>query len=148
MRRLITALLTLAFLGQTSHPSWAQDWSFLGPLTQQTLDVRPGDSAPTLFSDHPDPATARFSLIFHYFDSRSGGNSFGLNVGLYRHDPEGWRFLTLLEIFGVEPRDAQFFPGRIVVTTTMPGPNDPRCCPTVPTRWDIDTRTFQITRTP
>lgn len=138
----VCVLLTWAAVTQAV----AQDWSFLAPLTAQTLDVRPGDSAPLLFSDHPDPGVAQHSVIFHYFDSRSGGNSFGLNVGLYRRDQVGWRYIQTLEIFGVDPRDGVFHGDRFEVVTLMLGPNEPRCCPTQQTRWVVDLRGGQVYR--
>ena len=145
---LATALAILAWTVLAIAPAAAQDWSFLGPLTAQTLDVQPGDGAPMLFADHPDPGVANYSLIFHYYENRDGGNATHLNVGLYRRDPEGWRFLGLVPVYGYEPRDATFHPGQIDITTTMQGPNAPRCCPSVATRWAVDTETLQVGRSP
>ena len=139
---LASAFLSLAF----AMPALAQDWSFIAPLTAQVLDVQPGDQPPMLFSDHPDPAVARHSVIFHYFDSRSGGNSFGLNVGLFRRMNEGWVFAQLLEIYGVTPRDGRFTEELFEVTTTTLGPNEPRCCPTQTTKWVVDLRNWQTYR--
>lgn len=143
MRPLLAAIL---LLGLAIGPARAQDWSFLTPLTMQALDVRPGDSAPILFSDHPDPGTARYSVIFHYYESRSGGNAIGLNVGLFRRETDGWLFVGPLKIFGIDPRDAQFIQGRVQIATTTQGPNEPRCCPTQVARWSIDVATLQVTR--
>ena len=138
----------LALLLSLATPAAAQDWSFLSPLTAQTLDVRPGDGAPILFANHPDPGVANSSLIFHYFENREGGNATMLNVGLFQRDAEGWRFLGLVPVYGQDPRDPLFTEGQVDITTTMPGPNDPRCCPSVPTRWAIDTRTLAVGRSP
>ena len=124
----------------------AQDWSFIASLVAQTLDVRPGDRAPLLFSDHPDPGTAQTARIFHYHDSRSGGNALGLNVGLFRREAGGWVFVSTLPIFGTSPRDARFSPGRIDIATMTLGPNDPRCCPTQVSVWTIDTRSGSVMR--
>ena len=141
-------LAVLIALVLATAPAIAQDWSFLGPLTAQTLDVRPGEDAPMLFSDHPDPGVANVSLIFHYYPNRDGGNAMHLNVGVFRRDPEGWRFLGLVPVYGYDPRDVTFGPGRIDLTTTMQGPNDPRCCPSQLTRWAVDTNTLQVGRSP
>lgn len=35
-------------------------------------------------------------------------------------------------IFGENPRDAVFEPGRVTFTTSVAGPDDPRCCPSTP----------------
>mgnify|MGYP000545433239 FL=1 len=72
-----------------------------------------------------DPGVANVSLIFHYYPNRDGGNAMHLNVGVFRRDPEGWRFLGLVPVYGYDPRDVTFGPGRIDLTTTMQGPNDP-----------------------
>ena len=143
MRQILAALL---MLGLAIGPVRAQDWSFLAPLTMQTLDVRPGDNAPRLFSDHPDPGTARYSVIFHYYENRAGGNAIGLNAGLFRRDTDGWRYAGPLKIFGFNPRDARFLPGRVEITTTTQGPNESRCCPTQVAKWSVDTTTLQVTR--
>lgn len=141
-RALAGAILALAF----GQPSAAQDWSFIAPLTAQVLDVRPGDGAPMLFSDHPDPAMARYSVIFHYFPSRGGGNSMSLNVGLFEHTAEGWQFARLLDVFGSDPREGQFSTDLFEVTTTTLGPGEPRCCPTQTTRWVVDLRSGETYR--
>ena len=141
--RLAAVLLALTLSG----PAVAQDWSFLGPLTQQTLDVRPGDGAPMLFSDDPDPSRAQTALIFHYFGNRDGGNAVHLNIGLYRQTADGWSYAgPVQELFGFDPREVRFEPGAIAVTTTMQGPDDPRCCPTKVTHWRVDPATRQVTR--
>ena len=141
----ILHVLAAVFLGLSS-PAAAQDWSFLSPLTASTLDVQPGDGAPILFADHPDPGVASLSLIFHYFGNRDGGNAVMLNVGLYRRYSDGWHFEGLVPVYGQDPRDPLFTAGQVDITTTMPGPNDPRCCPTVPTRWAIDVKTLAVGR--
>ena len=142
------ALRLAALLCALALPAAAQDWSFMANLVAQSLDIRAGDGPPILFSDHPDPGTANYSLIFHYYDNRDGGNATMLDVGLFRRDPEGWRFLAQVPVYGQEPRDANFHDWQVDITTTMPGPNDPRCCPTVPTRWAVDLRTYQVGRNP
>ncbi len=137
--------LLLAF-SLFSGPALAQDWSFISPLTAQVLDVRPGDSAPILFSDNPDPGVAETALVFHYFDNRGGGNALMLNVGLFKRKPDGWHFIGPVEVFGSNPREANFYPGQVRLKTTMPGPNDPRCCPTLTVDWVVDTDTLQVWR--
>ena len=64
-----------------------------------------------------------------------------LNVGLFRRGASGWSYAGPVEVFGWDPRDARFSPGRIELTTTTLGPGEPRCCPTAVTQWVIDTTT-------
>ncbi|MDO9449595.1 MAG: hypothetical protein Q7J21_03850 [Rugosibacter sp.] len=71
----------------------------------------------------------------------SGGNSEFLDVALFRN--EGGRVLyyrSIDNVFGGDPRDVVFEQGRITLTTTMPNPGDPRCCPTGSRNWAIDTK--------
>lgn len=71
----------------------------------------------------------------------SGGNSEFLEVALFRN--EGGRMVfyrSIDNIVGGNPRDVVFERGRITLTTTMPKPGDPRCCPTGSRNWAIDTK--------
>ncbi|MBF9035335.1 hypothetical protein HKCCE2091_13905 [Rhodobacterales bacterium HKCCE2091] len=137
-------LLVLALWA--AAPAAAQDWSFIDPLIARSLDVRAGDSGATLFPDHPDPAQATTAVGFHYFPNRSGGNSFSIAVGVFRRGDGGWTYAGPVEVFGTDPRDPAFAPGRFEITTTMLGPNEPRCCPTLAMRWIVDTGTLTATR--
>lgn len=70
----------------------------------------------------------------------SGGNSDFLQVVLFRG--ESGRLVhhrNVDDVFGSEPRNLVFTPGRITLTTTMPRPDDPRCCPSGAQDWVIDT---------
>ncbi|GMU45221.1 MAG: hypothetical protein AMXMBFR26_00030 [Porticoccaceae bacterium] len=70
----------------------------------------------------------------------SGGNSDFLQVALFRG--ESGRLVhhrNVDDVFGAEPRNVVFASGRITLTTTMPRPDDPRCCPTGSQDWVIDT---------
>ena len=87
------------------------------------------------------------ALGFHYFDSRTGGNSVQLNIGLYVRTDAGWNFAGPVQgLFGSEPRDASFPAGRIEITTVTLGPGDARCCPSEEARWSVDTATRAVTR--
>ncbi|MEM9127882.1 MAG: hypothetical protein AAGB28_18985 [Pseudomonadota bacterium] len=130
------------------EPVQAAPWAFLDTLLARTLDVRPGEGGATFFTDHNDPNVATVGLGIHDFANRSGGNSFDRNTGLYRRTASGWTHVMPLQIFGIQPRDPVFAPGRIEITTTTLGPNEPRCCPTQITTWTIDTNTGQVTRRP
>lgn len=70
----------------------------------------------------------------------SGGNSDFLDVALFRS--ENGRLVyyrSADDVFGADPRNIVFAPGRITLTSTMPRPDDPRCCPTGSQDWTIDT---------
>ena len=117
----------------------ASPWAFIDPLLAQVLDVRPGDTGPWLFPNHADPNTATRALAVHYPPNRMGGNSVGIAVGLFARTAEGWVHLSDVRVlFGLNPRDPVFHADRVELTTTTPGPTDPRCCPTVPVRWSVD----------
>ncbi|MER2508711.1 MAG: hypothetical protein ABTQ27_08120 [Amaricoccus sp.] len=49
-------------------------------------------------------------------------------------------------LFGTEPREARFLADRIELVTTMPRPDDPRCCPTGSAHWVIDRQTMDVTK--
>ncbi|MET0183162.1 MAG: hypothetical protein ABW199_09775, partial [Caulobacterales bacterium] len=74
-------------------------------------------------------------------DFDTGGSSWNHGVGLFRN--EGGRMVFMRtedEVYGMEPRDPHFETGKITLTTSMPGPNDPLCCPTQARAWVINTR--------
>ena len=71
----------------------------------------------------------------------SGGNSDFLHVALFRNDGGTMNFYrSINDVFGGDPRNVVFETGRITLTSTMPAPGDPRCCPTGSQDWEIDTR--------
>ncbi len=76
------------------------------------------------------------AFVYH----QSDGNSHSLMTWIWRERNGTYtlaRTVPIKEVFGQEPRNVKFSPGRITVTTTVPKPDDPRCCPT-------GTRTFSI----
>lgn len=78
-------------------------------------------------------------LAFIY--SETGGSAVDLTVALFRNQSgrmAHWRNDPTVR--GMEPRNVTFAPGEIRVTTTMPQPGDPRCCPTGRQTWTIRTR--------
>jgi len=63
----------------------------------------------------------------------TGGNSESLTTWVWRDTGSGYvlaKAPSLDEVYGIEPRNVRFSKGRIEVTTTVPKPGDPRCCPT------------------
>jgi hypothetical protein len=81
------------------------------------------------------------AVVFVYSDIEGAAGNFNLNVALFEGAGGKYRFVRYApEIYGTEPRDAKFSNGLVEITTTMPGPNDPRCCPTGSERFSISTR--------
>ena len=70
----------------------------------------------------------------------SGGNSAMLDVALFRNEGGRMVYYRSAEAYGDTPRNVVITNGRITLTSTMPRPGDPRCCPTGSQDWTIDTR--------
>jgi len=78
------------------------------------------------------------AIVFVY--TPSGGSGMNLDVVLFTGERGSYRFKKLVpNVFGERPRDAKFSMGVIELTTTMPKPGDPHCCPTGSKRWHIKT---------
>lgn len=78
------------------------------------------------------------ALAFGYFDM--GGSGAGLTIALFRNQNGTMTLVrTIDDVFGMEPRNVAIAPGRITLTTTMPQPGDPHCCPTGSQDWTIET---------
>lgn len=141
MRALIATFCLMLAL-----PVQAQDgWPDLDQLLFGTLTTSGRAEASFWLPDSGDPASATRALGIVY-EAFPGGNAVSIATGMYQRVPQGWQFLGLVEgLFGQSPRDAAFGPTHVELTTTMLGPGEPRCCPTLATRWRIDlaTRTAQ-----
>lgn len=97
--------------------------------------------------DNADPALARTALGVTYFSIPGGGNSVSIATGYFIFTDSGWNLAApVAGLFGHGPRDVVFLPDRIELTTTMPNPGDPRCCPTGEGRWSVDRNTGAATR--
>jgi hypothetical protein len=91
--------------------------------------------------ENPEPSPAE-ALAFVYAPIE-GGNALSLTVALYRLQGGEWLQAGVVrELFGADPREAEFREDAIAVTTTTPKPDDPRCCPTGETRWLVDRATL------
>ena len=145
MRAWLVACALLGLPGPlAAEPS---TWRFIDPLIQQNLGIAQGEAPATFFTDHPDPASATIGLAFHYYESRSGGNSVGLSVGAFARGETGWVFRGPVQgLFGFDPRDAVFTQNRIEITTTVLKDGEPRCCPTGTARWAFDIASGQVTQ--
>lgn len=79
-------------------------------------------------------------LVISYYHDRDGGNSESIDVSLYEGTAGGFRYLkTVPNVFGESPWSAKFSRGQVRVTLTTLGPNDARCCPSVPKEYVIAT---------
>jgi hypothetical protein len=79
------------------------------------------------------------ALAFASFEM--GGSGAGLSVALFRNEGGRMAFMRTDDtVFGSEPRNVRFATGRITLTTTMPKPGDPHCCPTGEQDWAINAR--------
>lgn len=75
-----------------------------------------------------------------WVDYDSGGSSANHLVALFRNTDGRMTHLRNDEtVYGSEPRNVAFATGRITLTTTMPRPGDPHCCPTGSEDWTINT---------
>lgn len=83
-----------------------------------------------IFGDLTGTGTAD-AIVFVYH--ASGGSGEMLTTWILR-EREGVyaisKDVSSEELFGFDPRNVQFFPGQVSVTTTVPQGNDPHCCPT------------------
>ena len=142
-------LFALALLALWAGPLRAQNgWPDLDQLLSATL--APGQYFEVSFwlPDSTDPAQAQQVIgVVYPVISGAAGNT-GIAVGHFvRVTGGGWRLGGVVrDLFGQNPRDARFAPGSVQITTTMLGPNEPRCCPTLPVRWQIDLSTLQAQR--
>lgn len=101
-----------------------------GDLVFDPIDIFYGD-----FSG--DGAADAMAWIYY----SSGGNSASLDVALFRNVGGRMTYVRSEDaVYGETPRNVRFAPGRITLTTTMPRPGDPRCCPTGSQNWTIAVR--------
>ncbi|UWR11872.1 hypothetical protein [Sulfitobacter mediterraneus] len=134
------AILLSAAICIAGLPVAAEGWGNLDALLFSHL-TRSGNAEASYWlpnSTNPTQASAAFGVVYEYIEGSAGSTS--IAVGLFLKQPQGpWGFAgPVADLFGHNPRDVVFEDGFAMMTTTMPGPNDPRCCPTVPTRWRID----------
>lgn len=123
----------------------AQTWGNLNGLLARTFG--PGIVGAYWLPDSFDPGQATVALAIVYSESQSGGNVPNIAAAVFDITPQGFaKTHDISGVFGASPREAFYSGTHIELTTTMPGPKDPRCCPTVPTRWRIDRATGAVMR--
>jgi hypothetical protein len=137
----------LALFMILASPLSAQDWwPDLDALLFSTLTNSGTAEASFWLPDQYDPATATRALGVVYEHIPGSAGNTGIATGLYVRTAQGWQFAGPVSgLFGRSPRDPAFGDNHVEITTITLGPNDARCCPTLPIRWRIDlaTRTAQ-----
>jgi hypothetical protein len=135
MLRVVALVVCLALATSAS----AQDWSAVGPVLKRDLAGGREPLQIYFFPDSPDPLTATRALGVAYVHIEGSAGSASIHVGLFQKTGDAWAlYRPVGDLFGFSPRDPQMGPDGFFVTTDMLGPNDPRCCPSVPTRWYVD----------
>ncbi|MEO9898550.1 MAG: hypothetical protein ABJD13_08355 [Paracoccaceae bacterium] len=125
----------------------AQGWPNLDQLLFSTLTQSGTAEASFWLPDHPnaDQATRALGVVYEHIPG-SAGNT-GIALGIYTKAGSAWQFVGPVEgVFGQSPRDPAFAGNFLDITTSLVGPNDARCCPTLAGRWRIDLSTFTATR--
>lgn len=84
--------------------------------------------------------TRGLGIIYVHVPGSAGTVS--IHAAIYNMGRSGWlKNRDVTGLYGYSPRETLFFPDRIEIVTTTLGPNEPRCCPTVQTRWSFDLAT-------
>lgn len=95
----------------------------------------------------PDPSGAPEAIGGGYFADGDGGNMVLSSWGLFSAEGGTYALVGPIDgLYGQDPRDAAFLPDRVEITTTIQGPDDPRCCPTDVARWSIDRASLAAAR--
>lgn len=135
-------LLLIAALLMTGCKAISQEWGNLNALILPSLSGSGTSEATFWLPDLPDPATASIAVgvVYEYLPG-SAGNT-GIAPGFFMRQGAGWVFAGhITGLYGQSPRDVNYGQTDVELTTTMLGPNEPRCCPTMPVRWRINYQT-------
>jgi hypothetical protein len=77
------------------------------------------------------------AIAWAYF--ATGGSSGDTSITLWRNDGGRMVFVRSPEdVYGQEPRNIAISQGNITLTTSVPRPGDPHCCPTGSQDWTIN----------
>jgi len=139
-------------IAQSTKPSEAASKSGGAGYTNADIDQRLARSLgsaerPHWLPDSDDPARATEALGVVYPTIRGAAGNTYIKAGLFRRTGDGFQLVgRVQDLFGQNPRNARFLSDRIEVTTTMPKPGDPRCCPTGMARWSIDRQSLKARR--
>jgi hypothetical protein len=133
---------TLVLAVVLAGPSLAEDDE---ALMVESLGANP--LASYWLPDNPDPAAATEAKGVEYIEIEGAAGNFNIFTGYFQKGDDGFTFIgEVTELCGSEPRDPLFLADNIELTTTMPKPDDPRCCPTEIARWSIDRKSLAAKR--
>ncbi|MDW4549484.1 hypothetical protein R5H32_08985 [Defluviimonas sp. D31] len=136
--RLLAAALCAAMVTTAATAQDLPGWGDVRGFLTQTL--APGQEIASFawVPDNPDPALAREAIGVIYPEIAGSAGNVDIRVAHFTRVEAGFTMnRAVSNVFGFEPRNARFLPDRIEVTTTVLGPNDPRCCPSVARVWTI-----------
>ncbi|MBL8543997.1 MAG: hypothetical protein JNJ63_09310 [Hyphomonadaceae bacterium] len=155
MLRTIVIGLGLLALAACSPPQASDSSPGPGEAAAQTASAAPAGAETTITAWYREQLGNQLiepvSIFFGDFtgdgapdalawgDFDTGGSSANHLVALFRN--QGGRMVHWRNdetVFGQEPRDVSISHGRITLTTTMPRPGDPHCCPTGEQSWTIN----------
>ncbi|MDH5528603.1 MAG: hypothetical protein OEY05_01080 [Paracoccaceae bacterium] len=137
----LAALLCLFGSAATSQD--LSRWGDLEGFLVQSLAPGQQSAAFAWLTDSDDPSQMREAIGVVYPVIVGAAGNTGIVVGHFTRIEAGFvRDRIITNLFGYDPRDVRFYPDRILITTTVLGPNDPRCCPTVAQVWSISRTTW------
>lgn len=140
MRWLAALMLTCLPLS-----AMAQEWQGLLALSAWQYDG--AESAPFILPDNAQESAATEAVVIGYPVIVGAAGNFSITVGHYRRSGGVWQFAgQVKDLFGTGPREPEFTPDGIFLTTTMLKEGEPRCCPTGVVRWRIDRASLQATK--
>ncbi len=97
--------------------------------------------------DSTTPARATEAIGVLYREIEGAAGNVTIEMGHFSRSGADYRLTgRVRDVYGMGPRDVAFLSDRIELTTTMPKPEDPRCCPTGTARWSIDRASLEGTR--
>lgn len=138
-------LASLAIILSLAAVDGARAQSDVGALLARSLGA--GAIQSVWLPNRADPARATEAVGIVYIPIAGAAGNVDISAGLFTGGPSGFGFAGPISgLFGASPREAAFLADRIELTTTMPKPGDPRCCPTGTARWSIDRGTRAATR--
>lgn len=142
--------LALAFclsLSCAAAQARAQDWGDLDALILPHLTTSGAAEASFWLPDSVDPATASIALAVVYEHIQGSAGSVSIAPGFFVKQQGAWVFAGPVQgLFGNSPSEVRFDTSAMELTTIMLGPDEPRCCPTLPVRWRIDYQTLTAQR--
>ncbi len=145
MRRLIRTLAVATVF--SAGPALAENWGSVMPMVTEALaegQMTIGD--PYWFPNAATPETATHAIGVVLVEIGGAAGNFNVATGVFVRKGKDWKLLKPVpDLFGSDPRDPRWEADKVTLTTTMPKPGDPRCCPTGEARWSIDLKTGAVT---